>query len=42
LRTSANSGHGIGSSLSERIAEQTDELAFLFDQLAVTHQTAMK
>ena len=42
LRTSANSGHGIGSSLSERIAEQTDELAFLFDQLAITHQTAMK
>jgi prolyl oligopeptidase len=42
LRTSANSGHGIGSSLTERIAEQTDELAFLFDQLAVTHETAMK
>lgn len=42
LRTSANSGHGIGSSISERIAEQTDELAFLFDQLSVTHQTAMK
>ncbi|HEY2445622.1 MAG TPA: prolyl oligopeptidase family serine peptidase [Rhizomicrobium sp.] len=42
LRTSANSGHGIGSSLNERIAEQTDELAFLFDQLAVTRQTAMK
>ncbi len=42
LRTSANSGHGIRSSLSERIAEQTDELAFLFDQLAITHRTAMK
>ncbi|HEY3638191.1 MAG TPA: prolyl oligopeptidase family serine peptidase [Rhizomicrobium sp.] len=36
LRTSANSGHGIGSSLSERIAETTDELSFLFDQLGMT------
>jgi len=35
LRTSANSGHGIGSSLSERIAEQTDELTFLYDQLGM-------
>ena len=35
LRTSATSGHGIGSSLAERIEEQTDELAFLFDQLNV-------
>jgi prolyl oligopeptidase len=33
LRTNLTSGHGIGSSLSERIAEQADELAFLFDQL---------
>jgi len=36
LRTSANSGHGIGSSLNERIAEQTDQLTFLFDQLGMT------
>ena len=35
LRTSMNSGHGIGSSLNERIAEQTDELSFLFDQLGM-------
>lgn len=41
LRASANSGHGIGSSLSERIAQQTDELAFLFDQLGMTHNVAM-
>ena len=41
LRTSANSGHGIGSSLSERIAQQTDELAFLFDQLSMTRKVAM-
>ncbi len=30
LRTSSNSGHGIGTALSERIAEQADVLAFLF------------
>jgi prolyl oligopeptidase len=36
LRTSANSGHGIGSSLNERIAEQADELTFLFDQLGMS------
>ncbi len=42
LRTSANSGHGIGSSLSERIAEQTDELSFLFDQLGMTMMAKKK
>ena len=36
LRTSANSGHGIGSSLDERIAERTDMLSFLFDRLGMT------
>jgi prolyl oligopeptidase len=36
LRTSANSGHGIGSSLNERIAEQADQLTFLFDQLGMS------
>ncbi|MGA7711975.1 MAG: prolyl oligopeptidase family serine peptidase [Rhizomicrobium sp.] len=36
LRTSINSGHGIGSSLSERIAQQADQLSFLFDQLGMT------
>lgn len=35
LRISKTSGHGIGSSLDERIGEQTDELTFLFDQLAM-------
>ena len=35
LRTSANSGHGIGSSLDERIAERTDELTFLFDAMGL-------
>ncbi len=37
LRTSKNSGHGIGSSLDERIAEQTDQLTFLFDQLGMSY-----
>ena len=35
LRTSANSGHGIGSSLDERIAQQTDTLMFLFAELGM-------
>ena len=35
LRTSSNSGHGIGTALSEYIAEQADVQAFLFDQLGV-------
>ena len=33
LRTTAAAGHGIGSSLGERIAEEADVYAFLFDQL---------
>lgn len=36
LRTSKSSGHGIGSSLSERIDQQADILTFLFDQLGMT------
>jgi prolyl oligopeptidase len=35
LRTSANSGHGFGTALSEYLAQETDVLGFLFDQLAV-------
>jgi prolyl oligopeptidase len=35
LRTSSNSGHGIGTTLSEFLAEQADVQAFLFDQLGV-------
>jgi prolyl oligopeptidase len=37
LRTSKTSGHGIGSSLEERIGQTTDELTFLFDQLGMTY-----
>ena len=35
LRTSSNSGHGIGTALSEAIAEQADVLVFLFDQWGI-------
>jgi prolyl oligopeptidase len=35
LRTSSNSGHGIGTALSEYLAQTADVLAFLFDQLGV-------
>ena len=35
FRSTASAGHGIGSSLNERIAEQADILSFLFDQLGV-------
>jgi len=35
LRTSSHSGHGIGTALSEYLAQETDVLGFLFDQLAV-------
>lgn len=35
LRTSQTSGHGIGSSVADRIAESTDQLMFLFDQLGI-------
>jgi prolyl oligopeptidase len=42
LRTSASSGHGIGSSLSERIDQQSDQLVFLFDQLGMSWQSAAR
>jgi prolyl oligopeptidase len=35
LRVSMKAGHGIGSSLDERVALQSDWLAFLFDQLGM-------
>ena len=35
LRTSDTSGHGMGTALSEEIAELTDVLSFLFTQLGV-------
>jgi len=38
LRTSASSGHGIGSSLDEKIGETLDVDAFLFEKLGVTYR----
>ena len=35
LRTTANAGHGMGTALGERIAQEADGLAFLFDQLGM-------
>jgi alkaline phosphatase D len=37
LRTSANTGHGIGTALSAHIAELSDVFAFLFDQLGIDY-----
>jgi prolyl oligopeptidase len=39
LRTSGNSGHGIGTALSETIAEEADVLAFLFEQWGIRPAT---
>lgn len=36
LRTSSETGHGTGSGLAARIAQETDVLSFLFDQLKIT------
>jgi prolyl oligopeptidase len=38
FRSTASAGHGIGTALKERIAEQADVLSFLFDQLGVQYQ----
>jgi prolyl oligopeptidase len=35
LRLSSGSGHGMGTALSERIAQRADVFAFLFDQLGM-------
>lgn len=40
LRTSANSGHGMGSSLSERVEQDVDRFAFLFHELGVAVSAA--
>jgi prolyl oligopeptidase len=38
LATSSTSGHGIGTSLSEQIAQEANIFAFLFDQLGVKYK----
>jgi prolyl oligopeptidase len=35
LRTSSSSGHGFGTALGERIDQDADVFAFLFDQLGI-------
>jgi prolyl oligopeptidase len=40
LRSSASSGHGIGTALDERIALEADVLAFLFAELGVKVATS--
>jgi prolyl oligopeptidase len=35
FRSTAGAGHGIGTALKDKIAEQADILAFLFDQLGM-------
>jgi prolyl oligopeptidase len=35
LRTSSNAGHGFGTALDERIEQEADVYAFLFDQLGI-------
>lgn len=38
LRTSANAGHGIGSSLSQQIERHTDRFTFLMHELGMTYK----
>ncbi len=38
LRTSSNSGHGIGASLDERVEQDVDRYAFIFQHLGVTYK----
>lgn len=38
LRTSANAGHGVGSSLSQRIERYTDQFGFLMNELGMEYK----
>jgi prolyl oligopeptidase len=42
LRTSSNSGHGIGTALNERIEQGADVLSFLFDQMGIRYVLVAK
>jgi prolyl oligopeptidase len=42
LRTSSNSGHGIGTALDERIEQGADVFSFLFDQLGIKYVPVAK
>jgi len=40
LRTSASTGHGIGTALDEQIEQEADVFSFLFDQLGMRYAQA--
>ncbi|MBI3867107.1 MAG: prolyl oligopeptidase family serine peptidase [Verrucomicrobia bacterium] len=42
LRTSAHSGHGMGTSLDERVAQQVDVYSYLFSQLRVDYSSVAR
>ena len=42
LRTTANAGHGFGTSLDEEIDQSADVYSFLFDQLGISYQRTGK
>jgi prolyl oligopeptidase len=42
LRTSANTGHGAGTPLSETIAKQVDRLAFIFHSLDMEYRPIVR
>jgi prolyl oligopeptidase len=42
LRTSSDTGHGAGTSLDARIAQESDVFAFLFNQLKMNEKTISK
>jgi len=42
LRTTSAAGHGMGTALDERIAEEADVYAFLFDELGMTYRDAAR
>jgi len=42
LRTSSNSGHGIGTALGEQIEQRADSISFLFDQMGIKYVPVAK
>lgn len=42
LRTDPHAGHGIGTSLDQRVAQETDVYAFLFDQLGMKYRSVKR
>jgi prolyl oligopeptidase len=42
LRTTSSAGHGMGTALDERIAQEADAFAFLFDQLGMKYRTSSR